>query len=82
VEALEMRAVCGMQIRVSDPELLDDLVESLERANCPVQVTGLTTADVDSPSPLLTPEQARQEVSFYLAVWQVRHPGAHVMFVD
>lgn len=77
-----MRAACGMLIRVSDPELLDDLVESLRRANCPVEVTGAETLFVDSPSPLLTSEQARQEIGFYLAVWQVRHPGAHVTIVD
>jgi hypothetical protein len=79
---LEMRVACGMRIRISDPELLDDLVESLRRANCPVQVTGPETLEVDSPSPLLTAEQARKEIAFYLAVWQVRHPGAHVMFLD
>jgi hypothetical protein len=82
LEQLEMRAVCGMRIRISDPELLDDLVESLRRANCPVEVTGPETLDVKSPSPLLTSEQARQEIAFYLAVWQVRHPGAHVIVVD
>jgi hypothetical protein len=71
-----------MRIRISDPELLDDLVESLRRANCPVEVTGLETLAVESPSPLLTPEQARQEIGFYLAVWQVRHPDAHVLLLD
>jgi hypothetical protein len=71
-----------MRIRISDPELLDDLVESLRRANCPVEVTGSETLDVESPSSLLTSEQARQEIAFYLAVWQVRHPGAHVLFLD
>ncbi|MGH3004643.1 MAG: hypothetical protein ACRDOS_01825 [Gaiellaceae bacterium] len=71
-----------MRIRISDPELLDDLVESLRRANCPVEVTGPETLEVDSPSSLLTTEQARQEIGFYLAVWQVRNPGAHVIFVD
>ena len=71
-----------MRIRISDPRLLDDLVESLRRANCPVEVTGTETLDVESPSPLLTPEQARQEIGFYLAVWQVRHPDVHVMLLD
>jgi hypothetical protein len=45
-------------------------------------VTGPETLDVESPSPLLTSEQARQEIAFYLAVWQVRHPGAHVLLLD
>lgn len=71
-----------MRIRISDPKLLDDLVEALTRANCPVEVTGRATIEVGSPSPLLTPEQARQEIGFYLAVWQIRHRGAHVVVVD
>jgi hypothetical protein len=77
-EELEMRTVCGVKIRISDQALLDDLVESLRRANCPVEVTGPQTLVVDSPSRLLTPEQARREIGFYLAVWQVRHPDALV----
>jgi hypothetical protein len=68
-----------MRVRISDPELLGDLVETLTRANCPVEVTGPATLEIDSPFGLLSPEQARQEISFYLAVWQVRHPGTHVV---
>jgi hypothetical protein len=79
---LEMRTVCGMRIRINDPALLDDLVESLRRSNCPVEVTGPETLVVESPSPLLTSEQARQEIGFYLAVWQVRHPEVHVLLLD
>jgi hypothetical protein len=37
---------------------------------------------VESPSPLLTSEQARKEIGFYLAVWQVRHPEVHVLLLD
>jgi len=71
-----------MRIRISHPELLDDLVESLTRANCLVEVNGPATLDVGSPSPLLTLDQARREIGFYLAVWQIRHPGAVAHFVD
>lgn len=71
-----------MRVRISDPRLLDDLVEALTRANCAVEVTGGATIEVGSPSPLLTPEQARQEIGFYLAVWQIRHRGAHVVVLE
>jgi hypothetical protein len=76
-----MHAVCGVRLRISDPELLDDLVESLERANCPVEVTGRATLEIASPSRLLTAEQARHEIGFYLAVWQIRHRGVQIMLL-
>jgi hypothetical protein len=72
----------AMQIRVNDPKLLGDLRAALERAHCSVQADGVDTLYVGSPSSLLTPVQARREISFYLATWQVRHPGARAEFVD
>ena len=72
----------AMLIRVSDPKLLGDLRAALERAQCPVQPGGENTLDVASPSDLLTSAQARREVGFYLAAWQIRHPGARAEFVD
>ena len=76
-----MRSFCGIRVHVSDAALLDDLVESLERAQCEVETVGPETLAVSSPSPLLTEKQARNEISFYLAVWMVRHPGARVQLV-
>jgi hypothetical protein len=72
----------AMQIKVSDPKLLGDLLASLARARCPVEASGVDTVEVASPSALLTPEQARREIAFYLATWQIRHPGTHAEFVD
>lgn len=71
-----------MLIKVHDPALRGDLLAVLERAQCPVEVSGPDMIVVDSPSSLLTPEQARREVGFYLAAWQVRHSGAQAEFVD
>lgn len=71
-----------MQIKVSDPSLLGDLVASFERACCQVEPMGLDVVAVSSPSALLTASQARREIGFYLATWQIRHPGAHAQFVD
>ena len=72
----------AMQIRVSDPNLVGDLRATLERAQCPVEARGMNLLAVSSPSSLLTPEQARREIGFYVAAWQVRHPGAHAEFLD
>jgi hypothetical protein len=72
----------SMHVRVSDPHLLGDLVASFERACCRVEKRGLDMLEVSSPSGLLTAAQARREIGFYLATWQIRHPGAHACFVD
>jgi hypothetical protein len=72
----------AMQIRVNDPRLVGDLRAALERAQCPVEPRGANMLAVSSPSSLLTPEQARREIRFYVAAWQVRHPGAHTEFLD
>jgi len=81
-ETMKGTFICGMKIRVSDPRLVDDLLESLRRAHCDVEVTGPATIAISSPSRLLTAEQARREIGFYLAVWLVRHPGTRVVVLD
>jgi hypothetical protein len=67
-----------MRISINRPELLEDLVESLRRCSCDVEPVSERTLDVGSPSRLLTEEQARNEVAFYLAAWQIRHPPVRV----
>lgn len=67
-----------MRVRISEPDLLDDLVASLSRCACPVERVSGHTVEVGSPSRLLTDEQARKEIAFYLAVWRVRHPGVRL----
>lgn len=77
-----MGKIVSVQVKVNDPSLLGDLVASFERAHCRILARGLDTVEVASPSTLLTPSQARREIGFYLATWQVRHPGARADFVD
>jgi hypothetical protein len=72
----------SVQIRINDPNLLADLVASFERACCRVEAMGQDLLEVSSPSALLTTAQARREIGFYLATWQIRHPGARAEFVD
>jgi hypothetical protein len=71
-----------MRIRISDPELLSDLVASLTRARCPVERVGDDGVDIGSPSPLLTSDQARKEIGLYLVLWRVKHPGVRVTVDD
>jgi hypothetical protein len=71
-----------MRIRISDPELLSDLVASLTRARCPVERIGEDGVEIGSPSHLLTPEQARREISLYLVLWRVKHPSVRVTVDD
>ncbi len=71
-----------MHIRISDPELLGDLVASLTRARCPVERVGEDGIEIGSPSPLLTDEQARREIGLYLVLWRARHPGVRVIVED
>jgi hypothetical protein len=71
-----------MRIRISDPELLSDLVASLMRAQCPVERVGEDGIEIGSPSPLLTPEQARKEIGLYLVLWRVKHPSVRVTVDD
>jgi hypothetical protein len=71
-----------MRIRISDPELLGDLVASLMRARCPVEQVGEDGIEIGSPSPLLTPDQARKEIGLYLVLWRVKHPSVRVTVDD
>jgi len=71
-----------MLIRVDPPALRDDLIAVLQRANCKAGPTGADEIEVGSPSPILTPEQARREICLYLAIWRARHMGARVELFD
>jgi hypothetical protein len=71
-----------MRIRISDPELVGDLVASLTRAHCPVERVGEDGIEIGSPSRLLTPDQARREIGLYLVLWRVKHPSVLVTVDD
>jgi hypothetical protein len=77
------RQDCGLvRVWISEPELLSDLVESLSRAGCHVERFSEDEIEIGSPSPLLTPDQARKEIALYLVLWRVKHPGVRMTVDD
>lgn len=71
-----------MRVHISEPKLLSDLVASLTRAQCPVTRVSENGIEIGSPSPLLTPKQARNEIGLYLVLWRVKHPDVRVTVDD
>ena len=67
-----------MRVRISEPGLLEDLMRSLERACCHVERFSEDGIEIGSPSPILTLDQARQEIGLYLVLWRARHPDVRV----
>jgi hypothetical protein len=77
------RQDCGrVRVRISEPGLLSDLVDTLSRACCHVERVGEDEIEIGSPSPILTPDQARQEIGLYLVLWRAKHPDVHVTVED
>jgi hypothetical protein len=66
-----------MRIRLSDPDLMPDLLAFLRKAQCVVEATGRDTVRASVPQ-ALHDEQARLELALYLSVWQALHPGSDV----
>lgn len=74
---------CGaVRVRISEPGLLNDLADSLTRASCRVERYGEDGIEIGSPSPILTPDQARQEIALYLVLWRAKHPDVRVMIEE
>jgi hypothetical protein len=70
---------CGaVRVRISEPGLLNDLADSLTRASCRVERFGEDGIEIGSPSPILTPDQARHEIALYLVLWRAKHPDVRV----
>jgi hypothetical protein len=69
-----------MKINVSNPALVDDLLEFLRRAECTATVGEDGSIDVEVPE-AYGDEQARMEVDLYLKAWQAAHPDveAHLL---
>jgi hypothetical protein len=63
---------------MSEPGLLADLMGSLERAGCHVERVGADRIDIGSPSPILTLDQARQEIGLYLVLWRAKNPDVQL----
>jgi hypothetical protein len=67
-----------VRVRISEPALLDDLSDALKRASCHVRLLGEDGIEIGSPSPILTPDQARQEIGLYLVLWRAKNPNVRV----
>jgi hypothetical protein len=68
-----------MQIWISDPRLLSDLIEFLHRASCRAVHTKGHTVEVEVPH-AAGQAQAGRELNLYLAAWRGLHPGVSVDF--
>ncbi len=70
-----------MHIRLSEPELLPDLLAFLQRVDCTVEQTGPDTVNA-SVAEALDAGQARLEIKLYLAAWLAVHPGGAVYLAE
>jgi hypothetical protein len=71
----------GVQLRLSDPELVDSLRSFLERRDCSVVQLGADMLGVGLPHELHA-EQARLELDLYLRVWQSLHPEVSLEYAE
>jgi hypothetical protein len=62
-------------VKLSDPALVDDLVDFLSRSGCIVQAEDETTVLVSIPRSLRE-DAAALELDLYLRVWAATHPEA------
>jgi len=70
-----------VRVEVSDPNLVEDLLESLRSAKCDVVRTGAATLEVRFGWPLAD-EASRYELDGYLRAWEAMHPNSHATRVD
>jgi hypothetical protein len=71
----------GVRLRLSDPELIDNLCGFLERSECAVVQVDAETLDVELPHEYHV-AQARLELDLYLRVWQSLHSWSPVEYVE
>ena len=65
----------GVRVRISDQDLLGDLKDYLEAAECSVREVGQVTLDVTMPR-APSDDQALREIAIYLRAWTAMHPDA------
>ena len=70
-----------MRLRLSDPELADNLRDFLERGECAVIEIDAETLEVELPHELHA-EQVRLELDLHLRVWQSLHDWSPVEYVE
>lgn len=64
-----------MLVKLSNPALVDDLVEFLSRSGCVAEAQDETTVLVSIPRSLRD-DAAQLELDLYLRVWEATHPEA------
>ena len=67
--------VAAVRVRISDKNLLGDLKDYLEAAECSVREVGQETLDVSMPR-APSDDQALREIAIYLRAWTAMHPDA------
>lgn len=63
-----------IEVRISEPRLLDELMSALLRSRCVTQRLGrdaCVVVHVDAANP----DEAQRELAFFVGAWQLRHPG-------
>ena len=63
-----------IEVRISEPRLLDELIAALLRNRCLTHRLGLNACvvvHVDAADP----DEAERELAFFVGAWQLRHPG-------
>jgi hypothetical protein len=70
-----------VRLRLSDPELADNLRDFLERRACATAQIDAETLEVELPHELHA-QQARLELDLYLRVWQSLHDWSSVEYVE
>ena len=77
----EVGARVEMRVRVSNPALVQDLVEFLGRARCTTAGVHGAVQEVELPGVSDT-TVARRNLGLYLAAWRGLHPPAEVRILD
>jgi hypothetical protein len=81
----ETRDICegllGVRLRLSDPELVDNLRDFLQQRECVVIQIDAETLEVELPHEFHA-QQARLELDLYLRVWQSLHEWSGVEYVE
>lgn len=69
-----------MKVNVTNPELVDDLLAFLRRADCVASLAEDGSIEVEVPE-AYGEEQARMEIDLYLKAWQAAHSDveAHLL---
>lgn len=69
-----------MKVNVTKPELVDDLLAFLRRADCVASLAEDGSIEVEVPK-AYGDEQARMEIDLYLKAWQAAHSDveAHLL---